>query len=330
MRLLILAFLLALASASAQDIPEKSESQQMIDAGRHAAGNEIKTSESKQEAARLAAVRGWQHLKKGDASTAVSRFNQALILNPNYADAFWGLGAATSLQGRFDASILLFERAYSLDQKNVGLTADVGVAYMRRAMSKPQDPAERAKGLNSALAWFDKAEKLDPFYEQTLVNRAIALAFLGDYNNAWANVERAEALNEKSVDPQFISYLSEQQPRPVPSATALLAQSNKPEAVAARTKTQPLDQATVPAPGPADSEAITAHASKVTSQPMVQQVALPLTQPENSPLSKTETEPAPENKLRLVSGKASMYRGKDMSHCLSLPTNAAIARCAYK
>jgi tetratricopeptide (TPR) repeat protein len=302
----------------------------MTDAGRYPAGDKIEASESKQEAARNAAVRGWQHLKKGDASTAASRFNQALILDPNYADAFWGMGATTSLQGKFDASISLFERAYALDPKNVGLTADVGVAYMRRAMSKSQAPAERAKGLDSALEWFDKAEKIDPFYEQTLVNRAIALAFLGDYNKAWANVERAEALNEKCVDTKFISYLSEQQPRPVPSATAQLAQSNKPEAVNDRTKTQPLDQPAVPAPGPVDSGAIAAQASEVTSQPVVQQVALPLAQPENLLLSKTETKPEPEKKLKLVSGKASLYRGKDLLHCLNLPTNAAIASCAYK
>lgn len=343
MRPLFLALLLGCASFGAQSSSispvhhEGGTPQEMIDADRRFVEEAVKAAGSKEEAAKLIVNRGWQHLKRGDTATAIKRFNQAASLNPLSSEAYWGLGAATSQKGKFDASTQLFERAFALDPKNAQLVADIGLAYTRHATSNSPDSSERAQGLEKALAWLDKAEKIDPSYALTYANRSIALAYLGDYNKAWANVEQAEKLNKTSIDPKMISYLSARQPRPAPAAitqatnAVQVEKANVQPAIdkeishAAQQSTPP----TAALPAVVAPDAATVQATSVPAQPVVQQLALSDVQPEAAVASQAESEPAPDKTLRVVSGKPSAYKGPDKRECLDLPTNEEIIRCVY-
>ncbi len=343
MRPLFLALLLGCASFGAQSSSpspihhEGGTPQEMIDADRRFVEEAVKAAGTKEEAAKILVTRGWQHLKRGDAATAIKRFNQAASLNPLSSDAYWGLGAATSQKGKFDASIHLFERAFALDPQNAQLVADIGLAYTRHATSNSSDSSERAQGLEKALAWLDKAEKIDPSYALTYANRAIALAHLGDYNKAWANVEQAEKLDKASIDPKLISYLSARQPRPAPATITQVTnpvqvvEANVPMAIGndiTLAAHQPTPSTTT-LPAVSDPDTATVQATSVPAQPVVQQLALSEMQPEAAVAPQAESESAPEKALRVVSGKPSAHKGPDKRECLSLPTNEEIIRCVY-
>lgn len=343
MRPLFLALLLGCVAFGAQSAElspihhEGGTNQEMIDADRRFVEEAVTAAGSREEAAKAMETRGWQHLKRGEAATAIKRFNQAAALNPLSSEAYWGLGAATSQNGQFDASSHLFERAFTLDPHNAPLLADIGLAYTRQATASSPDSSERAQGLANALTWLDKAEKIDPSYALTYANRAIALAYLGDYNKAWANVERAEKLDKASVDPQLITYLSARQARPEPAAMTRVMNAVQVDAAngqPASDKEIPVaaQPSTLPAaalPAVAEPEATTVQATFVPAQPVVQQLAPSEVQPEAAVAPQAESEPAPEKTLRVVSGKPSAYQGADKRHCLDLPTNEAIMQCVY-
>ena len=267
MRYLLIALLLACASASAQNVNEqplfgeqpKSEAssnadRQFIESASAAAG-------SREAAAQLEVTRAWQQLKQGDAEVAIQGFNQAYLLNPKNAEVYWGLGVATTQQGKYDIAVRMFGRALALDPENPRLLADVGLAHARAAVGTSQDPVEQAKRLQGAMPWFDAAEKLDPKYPLVYAKRAVALTLLGHYSEAWANIEKAEALDSASVDPILLEDLSKKMQRPVMTAA-------KPATETTEIKTE-----------------------AIVTQPVVQQEALPDTLTDAQPEVRKEVLP---------------------------------------
>lgn len=244
-----------------------------------------------QDAAKSATDAGWTSLKQGDADSAVRHFNRAASMNPHSADAYWGLGVATAQQRKFDVAVRSFERAHALDSSNVRLAADAGLAYARRAVSDDLDPQERDANLKIALQWCDRAEKLDPAYAPLYVNRAFALAYLSEYDRAWASIEDAERLDRTSVDPKLVAYLSDKKPRP---ASASMARS------------------------PAAAET-----GKLAPRPGIQLAKLPAKQAD------PEAGSAPEKKLKVIGSQPARQQGSDKRNCLDLPTNEEVIRCVY-
>src|ERR1700733_5120132 len=56
---------------------------------------------SRAQCAQHAIMRGWQYLNSGDPLSAIKRFNQAWLLDPNNANVYWGLGSAQSTLGEY-------------------------------------------------------------------------------------------------------------------------------------------------------------------------------------------------------------------------------------
>lgn len=256
MRYLPVVLLLACVSVGAQNINEQPlfgeqpKSAATVDADRQFVETSAKTAGSREAAAQLEIDRAWKQLKQGDADVAIQGFNQAYLLNPKSAEVYWGLGVATTQQGKYDIAVRMFGRALALDPENPRLLADVGLAHARAAVGTSHDPVEQAKRLQGAMPWFDAAEKLAPKYPLTYANRAVALYLLGQYSEAWVNVEKAEVLDSASIDPKLIDDLSSKMPRPTMAAT-------KPATESVEVKTEAL-----------------------ATQPVVQQEALPDAQPE--------------------------------------------------
>lgn len=58
--------------------------------------------QSRERASQAVAVGGWQFFNKGDLSTAMKRFNQAWLLDPNNPETYKGFAAILKKQGRMD------------------------------------------------------------------------------------------------------------------------------------------------------------------------------------------------------------------------------------
>jgi Flp pilus assembly protein TadD len=87
----------------------------------------LKTGVSRKKAAEKLANRGWGALKKEDPRTAIKRFNQSWLLDPNNGNAYWGFAIILDVRDKNTSGATeMFERAHELQPKNPRLLSDYG------------------------------------------------------------------------------------------------------------------------------------------------------------------------------------------------------------
>ena len=128
-----------------------------------------------------------------DLLRAVSEFERAIELNPNYPTAhqWYGSSALTSL-GRFDQAIAEVKRAIALDPLSLVINSDLGNSYYR------------ARRYDEAVKQLRKTVDLDPDFYYAHWNLGSALKAKGDLRGAIEQYEKARALNE---DPSMLGLL---------------------------------------------------------------------------------------------------------------------------
>ncbi len=93
---------------------------------------------------------------------AFADFNEAITIDPKYADAFYNRGIAYAQTGQYDRALADFNEAIGLDPKNADFFANRGSAYLM-------------KGENErAIADYDEAMRLNPKHPQALRGKIIA------------------------------------------------------------------------------------------------------------------------------------------------------------
>ncbi len=155
--------------------------------------------------------RAWQSVQSGDAKTAMQRLNQAWLLNPDNAEALWGMAVISAMGNEFDTALTLFNEAAALDRDNVNLAVDhartMSIAAMRRSDSAL---------MKDAISRFEQLAVRAPGNAANWQNWAIALYYQQDYAGAWRKMAKMEALGPRVMtDPRFIEALTAKMPRPV-------------------------------------------------------------------------------------------------------------------
>jgi len=116
---------------------------------------------------------------RGDFGKALERYDMALSLNPEYADAWAHKGSALERQDRLEAAQKSLERAVELDPENHQAISTLSAVY------------RRAGNPGKALALAAQATELSPESEVAWLNRANALADLRKADEALEAFERA-------------------------------------------------------------------------------------------------------------------------------------------
>lgn len=173
-----------------------------------------KQAGSREMAAERAVQLGWQSFYGGDMATAMKRFNQAWLLTPENPGVFWGFGAVTGSQRKFDESLKFFERSRVLAPKNPRMLVDFALTLSGKAGLGTRDRAEREALFARAHGLLNEAEQMEQKYPLLYANRAILYFFQGDYVAAWRNVDRAQALEPRSVSDVFLKDLASRMPQP--------------------------------------------------------------------------------------------------------------------
>lgn len=84
-------------------------------------------------AAQRSAALGWTCLRRGDLQTAMARFNQAWLLDPNLGASYHGFAVVRAEQGAPDAEIVaLFKRAIAAGDAEPGASEDFARYPARR------------------------------------------------------------------------------------------------------------------------------------------------------------------------------------------------------
>jgi Tfp pilus assembly protein PilF len=193
---------------------------------------------TKEGASREAASQGviklaWQYFYKKDLKTAMRRFNQAWLLDPNNAEAFYGFGVLVSLQGKTDQAASFYKKALELNPNHPMALANLARSYKDKAydlyrkkrLQYPDDEVKRIMG--EALALYEKASQvatagsdlrltdLDSDLSYIYYQWAVALEFNGEYAKAWEKVKFSRKHGgTKIIEPDFIKELSKFMPEP--------------------------------------------------------------------------------------------------------------------
>jgi tetratricopeptide (TPR) repeat protein len=134
---------------------------------------------------------------KGDFAGAISDYNKAIEIKPNYAKAYGNRGNAKRSKGDMDGSLADLNKA-------IEIQPDYTVAYYNRASTK------EAKGDKAgAMADFNKTIQLQPDFAAGYAGRAGLKQANGDYDGAIADFTKAIYLSTKTINqkPDFVHGL---------------------------------------------------------------------------------------------------------------------------
>jgi len=191
---------------------QKTPAQQEHD--RQVVAEAIRRAGSRQNAEAMALQSGWAKLKAGDAVTAIKYFNLAWLIEPRNPDVLWGFGAALNQQHKFAPALEIYEQARRAKPGDAALLADYAYAWLSKGAMADESVEQRTASFGKALALLDDSQKLNPRNPMLYANRAMIRYFQARYREAWAEVDKAEALAPGSVDQRFLRDLSARLPRP--------------------------------------------------------------------------------------------------------------------
>jgi tetratricopeptide (TPR) repeat protein len=116
--------------------------------------------------------RGTIYYEQGNLDRAISEFDQAILLNPDFVEAYVQRGLVYDFKGDVDYAIDDFDKAIQLDPDfRVAYTAR-GCAYLRKG------------DLGRAIVDFDKAINLEPNFPGSYYGRGLAYFYQGKYDLA--------------------------------------------------------------------------------------------------------------------------------------------------
>ncbi len=128
---------------------------------------------------------GVEHQEQGRLEEAAGEYDEAIRLNPQYANAYAKRGLAYYNLGQFELAIQDYDETIRLNPQDAK-------AYNNRAIAFAElDELERA------IRDYDEAIRLNPQYATAYNNRAIAFAELDEFERAIQDYDEAIRLNSR-------------------------------------------------------------------------------------------------------------------------------------
>jgi len=130
-------------------------------------------------------LRGLAYANKNNLEQAIADYTKAIEVNPQYAEAYANRGLA---------------RAYSIiektkiDPNSPAAYVNIGIAYLDKTTFK------------LAVSDCDKALEISPQYVDAYIIRAKIYMLANDFDNAWANIHKAESLGG-TIKPELLEEL---------------------------------------------------------------------------------------------------------------------------
>ncbi len=135
----------------------------------------------------------------GDIGNALTAYDRAIAINPDFAVSHNGRGAVLQAAGQFEDALAAFDRAITLDP------VYPDAHYYRGVLLQKSGKHEEA------LAAFDRAIDLKPAYAAAHKDRGVVLQTLGKYEEALAAWDRAIVIKPAYAEAHFNRGLALQQ-----------------------------------------------------------------------------------------------------------------------
>ena len=183
----------------------------------------VKSEGTRKVGAERFSAAGWLKLKNGDAKTAMMRFNQAWLLDPDYYQPYWGFGALMLNDKNPEKAIIYFEKAIKridsgmIDEvkEKPPLFVDAARAYAwQAAIIQESDMKESTTLYRKANKLIDDALHINPKYGNAYRIGGIISYEEGNYERAWSIVKKSRDTGAYNFDDKFISKLSQEMSEP--------------------------------------------------------------------------------------------------------------------
>jgi tetratricopeptide (TPR) repeat protein len=136
-------------------------------------------------------LRGYSYLKLEQYENALSDFNQAIELNPEFANAYFQRGNIYKEQEKY-------EKAISDYSQVIEINPDYFTAYNNRG-----GIYAKLEQYQKAISDFNQAIELNPDYAKAYYNRGIAYEYRGDIDKALTSFERAAELFQERGNEEY-------------------------------------------------------------------------------------------------------------------------------
>lgn len=183
--------------------------------------NTTKSGISRDSAAVVLWSMGMKALIDRDRETAMKRFNQSWLLDPECFLAYWGFGKITYNPANAQEALEYYDKSLTLLQskkerpslKNIkqGFYYDIGRAYAFAAiLDSLKAPAYCKKADDSFEKLYHENPKFAGGYDLWLINSMT----IKNYRRAWEVVHAARLAGAKFISEELIKKLSEKMPEP--------------------------------------------------------------------------------------------------------------------
>jgi len=174
---------------------KKTESQKQADD--EFIKNAIKSMGSREKTVKYTLQKAWDLNDKNNLDTAMKRFNQVLLLDPNNADAYFGFGVISGKRGQIDEAIKYLHKAFELKPDYAEVAYNLGFAYSQKSYQSSLSQTKKTGALKNAIKYYEYATQKDSSKAYYYGEWANALYELGDYQEASRILEMSEKIDTK-------------------------------------------------------------------------------------------------------------------------------------
>jgi Tfp pilus assembly protein PilF len=153
---------------------------------------------------------GFQYLYK-DIKKAMSRFNQAYLLDSTNTDIFWGYAGVYMTLGDFPKARQQYAAGLAIDANNTHLLTDYGTYFLAQYYAlQPIDEKSALKHLDSAINYMTKSYQIDNKDQNTTFKLSICYYQKKDCQKAWRYYTECVSLGGQPITEEFTKALKEQ------------------------------------------------------------------------------------------------------------------------
>lgn len=126
---------------------------------------------------------GSKYIYNGDLKTAMYRFNQAYLLDPENSNIYWGYGAVFMSVGNLEKAKEQYDIGLALNPNNVSILNDYATYYLSKS-STLDDKSTEKEYLDTAIKYLIKSYQINPKEENTLYKLSVSYFKNNDCENA--------------------------------------------------------------------------------------------------------------------------------------------------
>ena len=128
--------------------------------------------------------------ENGDLDAAIACFNKTLVINPQHPFAFFNMGNALTAKGELDLAIDSYKNTVKIQPENAEAFFNMGNTF------------KELGGLNEALDCYKKALKIKPNHADVHLNMGIALENKHSFDGALESYNKAIMINPNYAEAQ--------------------------------------------------------------------------------------------------------------------------------